>query len=57
MSVSPLPRLHMYWSKDKKDRNLRNAELMTRERFEIFLKCLLFCNNYDNSTFEVYLKS
>ena len=50
MGVSPLPRLHLYWSKDKKYRNLRIVELMTRERFEMLLKGLHFCNNEDNSS-------
>ena len=42
MSVSPLPRLHKYWSKDKNHRNLLNAEMMTKERFEMFIKMFAF---------------
>ena len=49
MGVNPLPRFHMYCSKDKKYRKLRIAELITRERFEMLLKYLHFRNNYDNS--------
>ena len=49
MGVCPLPRLHMYWSKDKEYQALRIAELMIREQFEMLLECLRFCT-YSNST-------
>ena len=39
----------MYWLKDKKYRNLCIAESMTREQFEMLLKCLHFFKNCDNS--------
>ena len=54
IKVNSLPRFYMYWSKDKKYRNLRIAEFMTREQFEMLLNYLHFFKNYDNSTGRIF---
>ena len=45
MGIVQLPQLRMYWSKDPMYRNELFLRSMTRNRFDLLLKCLHFCND------------
>ena len=47
MGIVQLPQLRLYWLKDPVHRNELIVRLMTRNRFDLLLKCLHFCNNDD----------
>ena len=47
MGIVQLPQLRLYWSKDPMCRNELIVRSMTRNRFDLLLKCLHFCNNAD----------
>ena len=47
MGIVQLPQLRLYWSKDPMYKNELILHSMTRNRFELLLKCLHFCNNDD----------
>ena len=47
MGIVQLPQLRLYWPKDPMYRNELIVRSMTRNRFDLLLKCLHFCNNDD----------
>ena len=59
MGCVQLPQLRLYWSKDPIYRNELIVRSMTRNRFDLLLKCLHLCNNeniHDNTKYYSKLK-